>query len=80
MEQLVMCTNTPDTAAAGLSHKEVCQLWNSQGGAQIRWNPDINEYTTISGDRYPKGDVEEGVRHLARRLNSARDQTHSRIR
>lgn len=45
-------------------------VFNAQagdGGNRIRWDADIAEFVTESGDRFPRGTVEDVVRGLLRR-------------
>lgn len=45
------------------------KLFNLQGGAQIRWNDDLQEYVTVAGDRFCKGDVEDRIAQIKRQAD-----------
>lgn|GEM_PF-6952394 len=55
------CTEVQDA-----QREQAAALWNAIGGAQIKWDPGIGEYTTNTGERYSIDDVYGTVRGLNR--------------
>ena len=50
-----------------MNRSAIRAIWNAEGGAQIKWDDTLGEWTTVAGDRYCAGDVEDRVKQIVRR-------------
>jgi hypothetical protein len=64
MVAVLSANNPPPVPPLSLSKPEIARIFNALGGAQIRWNDSQQGFTTIAGDRFPDGDVEDVVAGL----------------